>query len=102
MRFRAVMFDFGHTLFDTLEPSAYCERLHTEHGLDLDEPTFTERWAAIQALSRTAQELAKGRDLSAAQHRECWLELLQPLDELGPGIADFIYTAEISPAGWRP
>jgi putative hydrolase of the HAD superfamily len=46
--------------------------------------------------------MAKGRDLSAATHRECWTALYAELDAAVPGIATALYDFEISPAGWSP
>jgi len=56
----------------------------------------------IRRRSRSPEELAKGRDLTADGHRRCWLALLAPFDELAPGLAAFMYRFDSSPQGWRP
>jgi len=100
--FDGVLFDFGHTLFDTIAPDAFVAQFRDTARIDLDPAVFASEWETIRQRSRQPDELAKGRDLSAEGHRRCWLELLAPLDRLAPGLAEFVYGFECSAKGWRP
>ena len=101
-RFDAVLFDFGHTLFNTKPAQACRVEFRKAAAKDIDPTAFAQIWAAIRERSREAEEIAKGRDLSAAAHRRLWLELLAPLDQLAPDLAEFTYALECSPRGWEP
>ncbi|HEY4376220.1 MAG TPA: HAD family hydrolase [Acidimicrobiales bacterium] len=98
----AVLFDFGHTLFDNADATARAAALATESGQPFDAQAFGLTYAAVRERSRTPEELAKGRDLSAALHRSCWLALLAPFDELVPGLAEVLYGFESGVHGWVP
>jgi FMN phosphatase YigB (HAD superfamily) len=100
--FDGVLFDFGHTLFDTIAPEACMAQFRDASGRDVDPVVFASEWETIRQRSRQPDELAKGRDLSADAHQRCWLELLVPLDRLAPGLAEFVYGCECSAEGWRP
>ena len=52
--------------------------------------------------SRRADEIAKGRDKSAALHRGCWMALWADLERRCPGISEPLYEFETSAAGWAP
>ena len=47
-------------------------------------------------------ELAKGRDLSAAAHREIWTGLFERADSAVPGIAPTLYERVMDPRAWIP
>jgi FMN phosphatase YigB (HAD superfamily) len=100
--FRAVLFDFGHTLFEPTDISRRCEEFRQGSGVELDDRRVQAVWEATRQQSRRPEELAKGRDLSAQAHRRCWLELLAPMDVLAVGLAEFIYDFECSVAAWQP
>jgi len=100
--FDAVLFDFGHTLFDSIAPDACVAQFRDASGVDVDPVAFASVSATIRHRARQPEELAKGRDLSADAHERCWLELFAPLDGLAPGLAEFVYGCESSPKGWRP
>jgi HAD superfamily hydrolase (TIGR01493 family) len=100
--FDGVLFDFGHTLFDTIAPEECMDQFRDASGADVDPFEFASEWETIRQRSREPEELAKGRDLSTDLHRRCWLELLTPLDALASGLAEFVYSFECSPKGWRP
>ncbi len=74
--FEAVLFDFGHTLFDSTDLASRCSRFEAAARLKLDVDGFRSVWDAIRARSREPIELARGRDLGATAHTRCWLELL--------------------------
>jgi HAD superfamily hydrolase (TIGR01509 family) len=98
----AVLFDFGHTLFTTRSPEACAAEFQESSRASLDSKLFASAWEEIRQRSRTPEELAKGRDLSPEAHRQCWMELLAPLDDLADGLAEFTYGLESSARGWEP
>jgi len=102
VRYRACLFDFGHTLFDTVPIEHHIESFSRTHDSDVGVDVFRRVWHEVREASRRPEELAKGRDLDPVMHRACWLELLRPLDALSAGLAEFVYESESSPAGWRP
>ena len=99
---RAVLSDWGHTLFGTVGSVRFLEDWASERGIEVAPGEIGARYEAAFAASRSAGELAKGRDLSSARHRECWLALWGAIDELLPGAAADLYAFETSAAGWRP
>lgn len=100
--FDAVLFDFGHTLFETIPADVCMAQFGTVSGHAIDAGTFATAWEAVRQRSRQPDELAKGRDVSAEAHQRCWLDLLAPLDDLAPGLAEFTYGFECAASGWRP
>ncbi|TMC06454.1 MAG: HAD family hydrolase [Chloroflexi bacterium] len=95
-RFSAVVFDFGDTLFHS--PNG-AEAL-VEAGLDRDRAQ--RLWDELWIASKTAEELAKGRDRSAELHRGAWLDLLGRLEPYAPGIAEHLYDNVIHADAWEP
>ena len=107
MTVRAVFFDWGHTLFDTAGSVEFIVDWSRRNSgvTDGPQPSVDDvraMWDAARLRSRSAAEIAKGRDKSAAVHRECWLALWSELDQHWPGIADALYEFETSAAGWSP
>jgi FMN phosphatase YigB (HAD superfamily) len=100
--FRAVLFDFGDTLFyrrgGHLAVVAAARRL----GVEVSDADAKRQWDAIQAAARTPDELAKGRDLSPARHQEAWTALYLAADAIAPGMAEILYEREIDPGSWVP
>lgn len=101
-RIDAVLFDWGHTLFETGSSVAFITAWGAAHGRPVDERVAGEVWEAARLASRSPEELAKGRDLSPELHRSCWLALWDELDALVPGVAAALYDHETSAAGWQP
>jgi HAD superfamily hydrolase (TIGR01509 family) len=100
--FDGVLFDFGHTLFTNRSAQECAAEFRKASAQDVDPDAYASVWAEIRQLSRQPAELAKGRDLSPALHRKCWMELLAPLDQLATGLAQFTYELDSSPEGWEP
>src|SRR5256885_10630158 len=100
--YHAVLFDFGHTLFDSIDPSEHTRAFHEATGVEIDSDELARVWSEIRRRSFLREELAKQRDLSAERHRECWMALLAPLDGLAVGLAAHVYEGESSPRGWVP
>ena len=98
---RAVLFDFGDTLFRRRGgPVAIAEAARIL-GQEVGPMEAAAMWGAIQARARTPAELAKGRDLSPEAHRAAWTELYSQADALAPGIGILLYDWEISPERWQ-
>jgi HAD superfamily hydrolase (TIGR01493 family) len=94
--FRAVLFDFGQTLFQAPDAAA----LLAEAGV---EPGAAQRlWSEIWARALTPEELAKGRDLSEAAHRRHWMDLLAAAEPHAPGISPRLYEAVMRVESWTP
>jgi putative hydrolase of the HAD superfamily len=91
-----VIFDFGDTLF------------HSPSGVDVlveagvDPARAGLLWEEIWAASKTAEELARGRDLSAELHREAWLGLLGRAEPYAPGVAARLYERVMRHDHWLP
>jgi HAD superfamily hydrolase (TIGR01549 family) len=100
-RFDGVLFDFGHTLFSTAGGAEACVEFAAAQGIGLDPTAVRSAIAAAWARAITPEEIAKGRDLDAARHRACWLELYGPLDDLAPGLARHLYERDTGPDGWQ-
>jgi FMN phosphatase YigB (HAD superfamily) len=100
---RAVLLDWGHTLFDTPGSIQFITdwvAANTSEPASADE--VRRLWDDARLRSRTAEELAKGRDKASAVHRESWTALWTELDARWPGIAEALYEHETSAAGWVP
>ena len=102
MTVRAVLLDWGHTLFDTAGSTEFIVDYAAQHGLGLNEAEAHELWEAARVRSRSAEELAKGRDLASDVHRVCWTDLWVDLEARCPGIGDPLYAFETGPLGWSP
>jgi putative hydrolase of the HAD superfamily len=103
-QFRAVLFDAGDTL---IRLSGSGETLLHEAaaglGVSLDPTAAAATWQRVLGRSSTAEELAKGRDLSTARHREVWTELYAAAgcDRLAPGLSDAMYDRTVSAESWE-
>lgn len=99
---RAVLFDWGDTLFES--PHAPSVILATAHdrGVQLDEDDAWRIWNELWSAGKTPEEHAKGRDLSMDAHRRVWTALFRRADERVPGIAEALYERVMDPAGWTP
>ena len=99
---RAVLFDFGNTLFAhaplTATIAAACERLGSSQS-----STWAHLVAArVDALAHTADELLHQRDLDAVVWRERWHQLYAVADDEVPGLGAELYDAMHDPLAWRP
>jgi putative hydrolase of the HAD superfamily len=99
---RGVLFDMGDTLLGRGDGPAILRREARALGRDVDEVTARRIWREIQDNARTAAEIAKGRDLSAAAHRECWTALYSAADVVADGLGAVLYEREISADAWQP
>ena len=99
---RGVLFDMGDTLLGRGDgPSILRDEARTL-GAEVDHATATRIWREIQDKARTAEEIAKGRDLSEHAHRECWTALYSAADVVVAGLGAVLYEREISADAWHP
>jgi HAD superfamily hydrolase (TIGR01493 family) len=94
--FRAVLFDFGDTLFHSPNGA----QVIAEAGAD--EETAAKLWDEIWAASKTAEELAKQRDVSADAHRSAWSSLFSRADAVAEGLSQLLYERVMDPINWIP
>jgi HAD superfamily hydrolase (TIGR01509 family) len=103
--FEAVLFDAGDTLIRLSgSGEALLHRAATTLGADpLDRAEVTRVWQRVLDRSSTADELAKGRDLSTARHREVWTALYDSAgcERLAPGLSDKLYELTVSAESWE-
>ena len=104
-RFEAVLFDAGDTL---IRLSGSGETLlhraaKTLGASPLDPDEVTRVWQRVLERSSGAEELAKGRDLSNARHREVWTELYDAAgcEGLAPGLSEELYALTVSAESWE-
>jgi putative hydrolase of the HAD superfamily len=103
--FRAVLFDAGDTL---IRLSGGGEQLlHRAAAMvghdSLDTDDAAHVWQRVLAQASTPAELAKGRDLSPARHREVWTALYGEAgcDRLAPGLSDALYALTTDVRSWE-
>jgi len=97
---RAVLFDMGDTLFGRESGHGSIVEEAAELGVTVPEADAARVWADIQARARTAEEIAKGRDLSAEAHREHWTALYSAADVFVDGLSRALYEREADPERW--
>ena len=104
-RFVAVLFDAGDTLIQLSgSGEALLHRAAAALGHDrLDPAEVAHVWRRVLDRSSTAEELAKGRDLSNARHREVWTALYDAAgcERLAPGLSEELYALTISAESWE-
>ncbi|GAA4986654.1 HAD family hydrolase [Actinopolymorpha pittospori] len=104
-QFEAVLFDAGDTLIRLSgSGETLLHRAAASLGVDPLDPEETARvWQRVLARSSTAEELAKGRDLSNARHREVWTALytFAGCEQLAPGLSEELYALTVSAGSWE-
>ena len=103
-RFEAVLFDAGDTLIRLTGSGT--ELLHeaaTTLGSSLDPGAASRVWQRVLDRGSTAEELAKGRDLSTERHRAVWTALYAAAgcDELAAGLSDRLYERTVAAESWE-
>ena len=104
-QFEAVLFDAGDTLI-RLSGSGeqLLHRAAGSLGVDrLDPQEVAQVWQRVLDRSSTAEELAKGRDLSTVRHREVWTALYDAAgcERLAPGLSAELYALTVSAGSWE-
>jgi HAD superfamily hydrolase (TIGR01509 family) len=98
----AILLDWGHTLFDTAESVDFIVSWSAGRGTPIPVAEARRLWEHARRRSRSAEELAKGRDKNLAIHRSCWTALWSELECRSPGLAAALYEFETSADGWSP
>lgn len=93
---KAVLFDFGDTLFSSPDGAA----VMVEAGVD--PVTARALWQEIWLASKTSDALAQRRDLSPQAHRAGWIALFARADSQVPGLSEILYRRVMDPRNWIP
>ena len=103
--FEAVLFDAGDTLIRLSgNGEKLLHRASAGLGADpLDPGEAAGVWRRVLERSGTADELAKGRDLSTDRHREVWTALYTTAgcERLAPGLSAALYELTVSAESWE-
>ncbi|GAC1487079.1 MAG: HAD-IA family hydrolase [Candidatus Limnocylindrales bacterium] len=99
---KAVLFDWGDTLFYSPRADEVIVAYGREHGVTVTSEAAAALWTRFWDAGKTPEEHAKGRDLSEAAHRSVWTALFAPADDLVPGLAHALYEQVMHPSTWRP
>ncbi len=99
---RAVLFDWGDTLFASPSAPRVIVEAARERGVGVDDRTARELWDRLWEKGKSPEELAKGRDLSPQAHREVWMALFADADALAPGLSRLLYERVMDPSRWTP
>jgi HAD superfamily hydrolase (TIGR01509 family) len=104
-RFEAVLFDAGDTLIRLSgSGETLLHRAAAALGVDrLDPDRVAEVWQRVLDRAGTADEMAKGRDLSTTRHREVWIELYDSAGcaDLAPGLSEQLYALTVRADSWE-
>lgn len=103
--FGAVLFDLGDTLIRLSgSGESLLHRAAASLGPGrLDPAEVGSVWRRVLDRSSSAEELAKGRDLSNARHREVWTELYTAAgcERLAPGLSEAVYALTVRAESWE-
>ena len=97
-----MLFDWGDTLFSPPDAGSVIVAAAEERGVPVDAERARALWDELWEAGKMPEELAKGRDLSAAAHREVWTGLFQRANAAVPGIAPTLYERVMDPRAWIP
>lgn len=98
----AVLFDWGDTLFESPHAPTVILETARSRGVAMDPDAARRLWDELWDAGKTAEEHAKGRDLSTEAHRRVWSALFSRANGRVPGIAEALYERVMDPAGWTP
>jgi len=101
-RIRGVLFDWGDTLFSPPDAGQVIVTAAAERGVQIDPARARALWDELWVAGKTPDELAKGRDLSAAAHRDVWTALFERANTAVPDIARTLYERVMDPQAWVP
>lgn len=99
---RAVLFDWGDTLFHAPHAPAVIVEFARSHGVHVSESRARELWDEVWIAGKTPLEIAKGRDLSLDAHRRVWIDLFSRLDRVVSGLSQALYDRVMDPHSWVP
>lgn len=104
-RFDAVLFDAGDTLIRLSgNGETLLHRAAAGLGVErLDPDEVGDVWRRVLDRASTAEEMAKGRDLSTTKHREVWTELYDAAgcEDLAPGLSAAMYGQTTRAESWE-
>jgi len=99
---RGALFDWGDTLFSPPDAARVIVSAAEERGVRIGPERARALWDELWEVGKLPEELAKGRDLSAAAHREVWTKLFERANATVPGIAATLYERVMDPRAWIP
>ncbi len=99
---RAVLFDWGDTLFRSPDAPRVIVEAAAERGVTVDPAAAAALWDRLWRAGKTREEHAKGRDLSLDAHRRVWTALFASANAVAPGLADALYERVMEPGRWTP
>lgn len=99
---RAVLFDWGDTLFESPHAPTVIRSAAQASGIAMGDAEAARLWEELWSAGKTAEEHAKGRDLSREAHQRVWTELFSRANARVPGIDRVLYQRVMDPAGWIP
>jgi HAD superfamily hydrolase (TIGR01509 family) len=99
---RAVLFDWGDTLFHAPHASDVIVEFARASGREISQAKARELWDEIWTAGKTPEEIAKGRDLSLEAHRRVWSDLFARFDRVAPGLSHALYERVMDPHSWVP
>lgn len=101
---RAVMFDAGDTLIRLRGQGGSLVRVAADAlGMPVSAEAARRVWDQVLAAAGTPEELAKGRDLTEARHRQVWTSLYAAAgaERLVEGLSVALYDLTVDPASWE-
>jgi HAD superfamily hydrolase (TIGR01549 family) len=99
---RAVLFDWGDTLFHAPHAPEVIVSFARSSGVDVSLPQARRMWDEVWAVGKTPEEIAKGRDLSMEAHERVWSDLFSRFDRVVPGLSRAVYERVMDPHSWVP
>jgi len=102
---RTVLFDAGDTLIRLRGQDGTLVRMAAERlGKPADPKAASRVWEKVLATAGTPDELAKGRDLGEARHRQVWTSLYAAAgaERLAEGLSGALYDLTVDPTSWEP
>lgn len=99
---RAVLFDFGHTLFNHAPGPEVVRVEAAELGRALSAEEARAIWERVDAAAQTDEEKARGRDLDDRVWAERWKVLYGLADDTVPGLGAALDRSWHDPADWIP
>lgn len=99
---RAVLFDWGDTLFHAPHAAEVIVSYARDAGVHVSEDEARAMWAELWRIGKTPEEIAKGRDLSPEAHRRVWTALFTRVDRVVPGLSRELYDRVMDPHSWVP
>lgn len=99
---RAVLFDWGDTLFASPDAAEVIVEAARGQGREIGHADARALWDEIWAAGKTPEELGKGRDLSLDLHRSAWTALFGRAESVAPGLAAVLYERVMAAERWIP